>query len=568
MKSLFSYQAIDYIFIIAGIVAAFFLPEKFVLAGSALALLVAAGASNYLFQRMAGRTKRELEGIIDAKSAHLISEKGEIEVSSDQIKLGDILVVKEGERVPLDGKVTEGDAYINESFLIKEAERVFKQAGDIVYAGTLNEGASFKIKVLRSKGDALVAQAMLSAEQAQKSKISFRATTNILSVGIAVIIIALAGSVYYLSKDMTKIVALFFVFGAGHMAFLGKSSAISLIYSLIPNGIIVNGENMLERLLRVRLLILHKTERLQFSKKGISSVIPFWGADENKVLLFAASAHKYSHDPLARIILEEAKKRNLQYAAPAKFEMIKDRGSRAQMPDGIVLLAGDEEFMRFSNIHIQESITQRIQSEKEQGIEQIVLIAYNDKIVGAISFTDALQMTSKMAVEELKKTKIINEVLIISEENQGELKKIAEYLGADRYLSGQSIEQQKEIIDKIVREGKRPIFVGDGISDKEILSGSRVGVAVGAMENDFPANTAGIVLFKNKLTLLPLAISEARKLMSVLRVNFLLCLAYHVVIIALILFGIFGAFETLAAHLAFSVILMTNSLRVIMMKMQ
>ena len=392
MKLFFGYQAIDYIFIIAGIAAAFFLPENFVLAGSALALLVAAGASNYLFQRIAGRTKRELEGIMDAKLAHLISEKGEIEVSSDQIKLGDILVVKEGERVPLDGEVTEGDAYINESFLIKEAERVFKQAGDIVYAGTLNEGASFKIKVLRSKGDALIAQAMLSAEQAQKSKISFRATTNILSVGIAVIIIALAGSVYYLSKDMTKIVAFFFVFGAGHMAFLGKSSAISLIYYLIPNGIVVNGENMLERLLRVRLLILHKTERLpsygdcsvlrvrglQFSKKGISSVIPFWGVDENKVLLFAASAHKYSHDSLARIILEEAKKRNLQYAAPAKFEMIKDRGSKAQMPDGIVLLAGDEEFMRFSNIHIQESITQRIQSEKEQGVEQIVLVAYND----------------------------------------------------------------------------------------------------------------------------------------------------------------------------------------------
>ena len=104
--------------------------------------------------------------------------------------------------------------------------------------------------------------------------------------------------------------------------------------------------------------------------------------------------------------------------------------------------------MRFSNIHIQESIIQRIQSEKEQGIEQIILIAYNDKVIGAISFTDALQMTSKMAVEELKKTKLINEVLIISEENQGGLKKIAEYLGADRCLSGQSVEQQKKLLIK------------------------------------------------------------------------------------------------------------------------
>src|SRR3989344_9387141 len=156
MKLFFGYQVIDYIFIIAGIATAFFLPENFVLAGSVFVLLVVAGASNYIFQRMADRTKRELEAIMYGKSAHLISEKGEIEVSSDQIKLGDILVVKEGERVPLDGKVTEGDVYINESFLIKEAERVFKQAGDIVYAGTLNEGAPFKIKVLRSKGDALI----------------------------------------------------------------------------------------------------------------------------------------------------------------------------------------------------------------------------------------------------------------------------------------------------------------------------------------------------------------------------------------------------------------------------
>lgn len=553
MKLFFSYQVIDYIFIIAGIAAAFFLPENFILAGSAFALLVVAGVSNYLFQRMAGGTKRALGEMISANSA------------TDQIKPGDILIVKEGERIPIDGEVTEGDAYINESFLIKEAERVFKQAGDIVYAGTINEGVPFKIKALRSKGNVLIAQAMLSAEQAQKSKMPFRATTNILSVGAAVIITALAWSVYYLSKDMTKISALFFAFGAGHMAFLSRSSATSLIYSLIPNGIVVNGENMLERLLRVRLLILHKTERLQFSKKGISSVIPFWGADENKVLLLAASAHKYSHDPLARIILEEAKKRNLQYAAPAKFEMIKDRGSKAQMPDGIILLAGDEAFMRFSNIHIQESIIQRIQSEKEQGIEQIVLIAYDNKIIGAISFMDALQVVSKMAVEELRKT-TINEVLIVSEENSGNLKKIAEYLGADRCLAWQPVEQQKEIIDKIVREGRQPIFVGDGISDKEILSGSLVGVAVGAMENDFPANTAGIVLFKNKLTLLPLAISEARKLMSVLRVNFLLCLAYHVVIVALILFGIFGAFETLAAHLAFNVILMLNSSRAIRIK--
>lgn len=554
MKLFFGYQVIDYIFIIAGIAAAFFLPENFVLAGSAFALLIAVGVSNYLFQRMAGGTKRALGEIASVNSA------------TDQIKPGDILAVKEGERIPIDGEVTEGDAYINESFLIKEAERVFKQAGDIVYAGTLNEGTPFKIKALRSKSGALIAQAMLSAEQARKSKMPFRATTNILSVGISVVIIALAGSIYYLSKDMTKIAALFFAFGAGHMAFLGRLSAMSLVYSLIPNGIIVNGENILERLLRVRLLILHKTERLQFSKKGISSVIPFWGADENKVLLLAASAHKYSHDPLARIILEEAKKRNLQYVAPVKFEMIKDRGSKAQMPDGIILLAGDEEFMRFFNIHIQESIVQRIQSEKEQGIEQIILIAYNDKVIGAISFTDALQMTSKMAVEELKKNKLINEVLIISGESQGSLKRIAEYLGADRFLAGQSVEQQKEIVDKIAREGKRPIFVGDGISDKEILSGSRVGVAVGAMENDFPANTAGVVLFKNKLTLLPLAISEARKLMSVLRVNFLLCLAYHVVIVALILFGIFGAFEALAAHLAFNVILMLNSSRAVMIK--
>lgn len=566
LKSYLDYRLIDLIFIIAGIAGAFFLPEHFILAGFAFVFLIVLLSSNYFFQRFTEKTKIVLEKIGDVRTVHLMSGDKELDVPIDQIRDGDTLIIKEGERIPLDGEVSVGGAYINESFLAKEAERVFKQPSDFVYAGTLNNNASFAMTVRKGKDKGLLSQSMRSAESAKKFKSRFRALSDIAVICAAIIFVILMSYVYwkYSTEGLAKITAFLFAFGAGKLASFGKISVMSVFYSLISEGAVINKEYILKSIGRARSFVLHKTEKLLLSKKSIFSIISFWGADENKALSLAASAHKYSHDILAKIILEEAAKRSIKYSVPLKFEVVKGRGTKAHLPDGSVVLAGSEEFMRMSDLHIQESISQQIQAGREQSRaqEQLLLIAHENKVMGAIFFKDALQLTSKIAFEDLRKAGV-EKVILVSEKEESDSRKIADYLGVDKYLTNQSLKQQQELMANMQKGGDWPVFVGDGVSDKEMLNAKWIGIAVGAMENNLPADAADIVLLKNKLSLIPIIFKQAKRLNNILLVNFLLGLAYHVAVAALIIFGVLGAFEALAANFVFSTILILNTSRIV-----
>lgn len=433
--------------------------------------------------------------------ANVIRGGTEMSVPSAEIIMGDIVVLRPGDKVPVDGEVIEGGSSIDESLVTGESIPVSKTKGNKVVGGSVNLTGAVKFKATKVGADTVLAQIIKMVETAQNSKapgqrIADRWAGRLVIVAIGSGLAAFFG--WYFFAGAGFLVALTFAVSTVVIACpdalgLATPTAVAVGTGLgAKHNILIKDAATLENTSRLNAIVLDKTGTLTEGKPKVTEVVSVGSYNENDVLSYASSVERSSNHPISLAVIEEAKKRNVSTEKRVeKFESIGGHGVRA-VADGKEVIAGTERLMQRNNIDIVP-LKKEIDRLLNTG-NTISIVAIDGKVAGAIGVADTVRDSAKKTVSKLKEMGL--EVVMITGDHEQVAKAISLDLGIDRYFAQVLPEDKAKYVKKLQDEGKFVAMVGDGINDAPALAQSDIGIAIGA-GTDVAIETGNIVLMKS-----------------------------------------------------------------------
>jgi len=541
----------------------------------------------YLEIRARGRTSeaiRKLMGL-KAKTSRIIVNGVEKEVPVEEVTVGDTVVVRPGEKIPVDGVVVEGSSAVDESMLTGESIPVEKSPGNTVIGATLNKTGSFRFRATKVGGDTALAQIIRLVETAQTTKAPIQRVADVFAGNfiVAVHILALLSFFFWYFIG-------FWHYGVGESALYGGISPFlfSLLISITilviscpcavglatpaaimvgtgrgaENGILIKGGEALEMAHKLNTIVFDKTGTLTEGTPKLTDLFVVSGHEEKELLFIAATAEKGSEHPLGEAIVKGAEENRVSLGKATSFRSIPGKGIEARLEEERVLL-GTRKLMEENGISFKE-LEAKMREFEENG-KTAMLVAYGDEIIGLVAVADTLKENSKEAIETLKK--MGTEVVMITGDNAVTASAIAREVGIPRVLAEVLPEDKANEVKKLQDEGKLVGMVGDGINDAPALIQSDVGIAMGA-GTDVAMESAKIVLIKNDLRDVVAALKLSRLTIRKIKENLIWAFGYNTIgipIAAGILYPFFHRImitpELAAAFMALSsVSVTTNSL--------
>ncbi|HIP88402.1 MAG TPA: copper-translocating P-type ATPase, partial [Thermococcus paralvinellae] len=548
------------------------LPEQYNFYEASVLLLAFLLLGKYLEHVAKGRTSEAIKKLmsLQAKKATVIRDGKEVEVPITQVRVGEVVIVKPGEKIPVDGVVIEGESYVDESMITGEPIPNLKKKGDEVIGGTINKNSVLKIEAKRVGGDTVLAQIIKLVEEAQNTRppiqrIADRIVTYFIPV---VLVIALVSFVYwyFIAKEpllfaFTTLISVLVI--ACPCAF-GLATPTALTVGMgkgAEMGILIKNGEVLEIARKATIVLFDKTGTLTKGKPEVTDVIAL-DMEEKELLGLVASAEKRSEHPLGEAIVRKAQELGLELEEPEQFEVITGKGVRARV-SGREVLAGNRKLFRENGYVIDDNI-EKILHKLEDEAKTAVMVAIDGKIVGVIGIADTIKEGAREAIEELHK--MGKKVGMITGDNRRTAEAIARQLNIDYVLAEVLPQEKANEVKKLQERGEVVIFVGDGINDAPALAQADVGIAVSS-GTDIAMESGDIVLMKNDLRDVVRAIKLSQKTLSKIKQNFFWALVYNTILIPAAAgalyptFGIIFRPEWAAAAMAMSsVSVVTNSL--------
>lgn len=479
-------------------------------------------------KKTASAIKKLME--LSPDTATVLRDGREITVSTQDVKVGETLVIKPGDKIPLDGTVTEGLSSADESMLTGESIPVEKSAGSAVIGGSINLNGAIYVKVTKVGEDTALAKIIKFVEDAQNKKAPISKTADKVA-GIfvpAVIIIAfLAAAAWLISgKEISFVLKVFtgvLVIACPCALGLATPTAIMVGTGLgAANGILIRNGEILEITHKVKAVIFDKTGTVTVGKTTVTDIC---SDDENMLLYYAASAESASNHPLAKAVTEYASDKGIDIQRPESFENISGKGLKCSL-DGKMILLGNAAFLKEGGIDISsyEESGQKLASEGKS----LIYVAANNKVLGLIAVADSVRETSAAAIARLKKLGI--HTVILSGDNKACADYIGNLVGADEVYSEVLPEQKAEIVTQIRKKYGTVMMVGDGINDAPALSEADIGCAIGS-GSDIAIEAADIVLMKSDPTDVARAIRLSRLTITNIKENLFWAFCYNTVCI-------------------------------------
>ena len=519
-----------------------------------------------------GKTSEAIKKLmrLTPKTAVIIKDGKETEIPIDEVAAGDIILVKPGGKIPVDGIVTEGSTAIDEAMLTGESMPVDKKAGDKVCAASINRNGMIKFKAEKTGSDTALAQIIKLVEDAQGSKAPIAQTADIASGYFvpAVFAIAVLASAGWLiaAKDFTFALTVFIsVLVIACPCALGLATPAAIMVGTgkgAENGILIKSGEALETTGKIQAIIFDKTGTITEGKPEITDIIILNGMEKQRFLQLAASAEKGSEHPLGEAVVKGAEKENLPMIPVTDFEALTGKGIRCVI-DGQEILAGNIKLMREQDISVEktESGADRLAAEGKTPI----FISVNKEIAGIIAVADVVKASSADAVKKLADMGI--EVAMLTGDNRRTADAIAKQVGITRVLSEVLPQDKSNEVKKLQAEGKKVAMVGDGINDAPALAQADIGIAIGS-GTDVAIESADIILMHSVLTGVPAAIKLSKATIKNIRQNLFWAFGYNTagIPVAAGLLYIFGGpllspvFAAAAMSLS-SVSVLTNALR-------
>lgn len=515
---------------------------------------------------------RRLMGM-QPKTARVIRNEQEMDIPIEDVVLGDIVVVRPGEKVPVDGEIVSGRSALDESMLTGESIPVEKSVGDEVIGATINKTGTFRFKTTKVGKDTMLAQIIRLVEEAQGSKAPIQKQVDIIAAYFvpAVVIIATISFIiwYNFGPEPSLIFALTTFIAVLIIACpcaLGLATPTAIMVGTgigAENGILIKGAESLETAHKIDTIVFDKTGTITHGEPSLTDLIVNEGLKEDEVLSLIASVETGSEHPLGEAIVRAAREKGLELVEPDDFEAIPGHGIAAKVLDKNVLI-GNLRLMKSKNVEITDSMLSQADSLADEG-KTPMFISIEGKAAGIVAVADTVKETSLKAIKYLKKMGI--EVIMLTGDNRRTAEAVGHQVGIDRVLPEVLPEHKAQEVKKLQEEGKTVAMVGDGINDAPALAQANVGIAIGT-GTDVAMEASDVTLIRGDLRGVPTAINLSKATMTKIRQNLFWAFAYNVILIPVaagILWPFFGILLNpmlAAAAMAFSSIsVVLNTLR-------
>lgn len=498
----------------------------------------------YMEARARGRTSESIRKLVglQAKTARIVVDGQEKEVPVESVEVDDVVFVRPGEKIPVDGVVIDGTSAVDESMITGESIPVDKNRGDVVIGSTMNRSGAMKLRATNVGADTALARIIELVENAQNSKAPIQRIADVVAGHFILIVHVLA------------LVAFFFWYFIGFERYdvtLNSGIASPFLFALLisitvlviscpcavglatpaaimvgtgkgaENGILIKGGEALERTLKIDTIVFDKTGTLTKGEPELTDIVPVADLSADEVLVMAASAEKGSEHPLGEAIVRGAEQRNLKLSNVDEFRSIAGKGVEAGI-EGSRILLGTRKLMHDNGIDIT-AVEGTMESLEAQG-RTAMIAARDELVIGLVAVADTLKENSKEAVEKIRDMDI--EVVMITGDNRRTADAIAGSIGITRVLAEVLPEDKASEIRKLQEEGRVVAMVGDGINDAPALTQADVGIAMGA-GTDVAMESAQIVLIKNDLRDVIASIRLSRLTMNKIKQNLFWAFGYN-----------------------------------------
>lgn len=486
----------------------------------------------YLETKTKGKTSEAIKKLMGLapKTARVIRNGQETEISIDEVAVDDIVIVRPGEKMPVDGVVVEGMTAVDESMLTGESIPVEKTVGDNIIGASINKNGTIQYKATKVGKDTTLSQIIKLVEDAQGSKAPIAKLADIISGYFVPIVIGLAilsGLAWYIGGQ-TGIFALTIFISVLVIACpcaLGLATPTAIMIGTgkgAENGILIKSGVALETTHKVQTIVFDKTGTITEGKPKVTDIIVTEDTSEEELLLLTASAEKGSEHPLGEAIVKGAEDQGLTLLNTKNFTAIPGRGIEV-LVDGKKLLAGNKKLMNERNIDL--GFLAETSNELASQGKTPMYIAINNQIAGIIAVADTVKENSVKAIKKLHKMGI--EVAMITGDNKRTAEAIAKQVGIDRVLSEVLPEDKANEVKKLQDEGKKVAMVGDGINDAPALAQADIGIAIGS-GTDVAIESADIVLMRSDLMDVPSAVELSKSTIRNIKQNLFWAFAYNV----------------------------------------
>jgi len=511
-----------------------------------------------------GKTSEAIKKLIglQAKTARIISGGVEKDIPIEDVAVSDIIVVRPGEKIPVDGLIVEGTSSVDESMITGESIPVDKKSGDTVVGASINKLGSFKFRATKVGKDTMLSQIIKMVEDAQGSKAPIQKVADKVSgifVPVVVSIAILTFLIWYIAFGNATMgfISMVSVLVIACPCALGLATPTAIMVGTgkgAENGILIKGGEHLERAYKIDSVILDKTGTITKGKPEVTDIVTLSEMNESDILILAAQVEKNSEHPLAEAIYTKAQEEFENIKDPDDFEAIPGRGVKAIIKKNTVLL-GTRKLMKENSIELIDVESKIVKLEK-QG-KTAMLMAVNDKMVAIIAVADTIKDSSKEAIKQLNDLGI--EVYMLTGDNKRTANAIAKQVGIEHVIAEVLPEHKADEVNNLKSLGKTVAMAGDGINDAPALATADIGMAMGT-GTDVAIEAADITLISGDLKAIPASIRLSKKTMNKIKQNLFWAFFYNVIGIPVAALGFLNPMIAGAAMAFSSVSVVTNSL--------
>ncbi|MGA2768633.1 MAG: cation-translocating P-type ATPase [Candidatus Bathyarchaeia archaeon] len=505
-------------------------------ASAIVAFIILAGMTleDYIIHRTRGALENLMK--MSPTTARIRRDGAEAEIPIDEVKIGEIVLVKPGDKIPVDGTVISGHSTVNQATITGESIPAEKTVGDRTFAGTLNEHGALEIKVGKTAEDTTLAHLIQLVEEAQEKKapiqnVADRFTTYFLPIMAVLASVVFAASYFTIGFEvaLARTVTVLLVACPCALSIAVPVAVAATIGNASMNGIIIKGGTHIEKLKDVKLVAFDKTGTLTIGEPKVVEIKTFGNYSEADVIKYTAIAEKFSEQPLSKAIIAKATEMSMTIPDPTDFKTIPGHGVDAHYGNKHILIG-----TKMIETEISEEANQLMNRVESEG-KTAIPVALDKHVIGIIVVADTVRENSLEAIQRLKRLGV--KTVMITGDNMRTAKSIAEQIGVDEYHAELLPEQKVAVIGEL-KKGNVVAMVGDGVNDAPALANSDVGFAMGAAGSDVAVETADVALLGDDLTKVEYAISLSRKAFNRMKGNIVYAFIWNIVALSLAAFGI------------------------------
>lgn len=544
-------QIISHTLMTLGVIAALAVGEWVTAAIVVIFMRVGEYVENFTTES-ARRAVKELTALAP-QTARVERDGTEIEVPVAEVRVGEIVIVRPGEKIPVDGEVVGGQATIDQAAITGESMPVEVSNGLHVFAATIAKLGSLRLKTLRVGKDTTFGRVVKLVEEAEANRADVQRFADKFSAYYLPIVAGIGALTFLISRNPLSTAAVLVVACSCSIALATPVAMLASIGGSAKRGLLIKGGKYLETLARADVVLVDKTGTLTLGQPQITDVIPLNGLSTSEILTLAASAERYSEHPLAEAVRAAARVDHIALLEPKNFEAVPGMGIRAEV---------NGSFVAIGNRHLIPSAKSLpIAQELEQKGKTLLFLARNDELTAVLAASDTLRPEVPAALAELR-TLGIKRVELLTGDNERTAAALAEKLGVE-YRANLLPEQKIEIVKEYQAKGHTVVMVGDGVNDAPALAQADIGIAMGAAGTDVAIEAAHITLMREDWTLVPEVIRIAHRTMGIIKMNLAFTAVYNVVGLALAAFGFLPPVLAAAAQSLPDIGILTNSARLL-----